>query len=93
MTGWSRISQRQRLRALVITAQATRIDQATWTDGMADSWSAPAVEPTTPYTDSPYLAARSTTPAPGRSRGGATGMKEISRQIAVLAAIALRTSG
>jgi hypothetical protein len=32
-------------------------------------------------------------PAPGRNRGGATGMKEISRQIAVLAAIALRTAG
>jgi hypothetical protein len=46
--GWSRISQRQRLRALVMTAQATRTDQATWTDGMAESWSAPAVEPTAP---------------------------------------------
>jgi hypothetical protein len=32
-------------------------------------------------------------PAPGSSRGGATGTKEISRQIAVLAAIALRTAG
>jgi hypothetical protein len=45
IAGCSRISQRQRLRARVMTAQATRIDQATWTDGMADSWSAPAVEP------------------------------------------------
>jgi hypothetical protein len=35
--GCSRISQRQRLRARVTTAQATRIDQATWTEGMADN--------------------------------------------------------
>ena len=32
-------------------------------------------------------------PAPGSIRGGATGMNEISRQAAVLAAIALRTAG
>jgi hypothetical protein len=32
-------------------------------------------------------------PVPASSRGGATGMNEISRQIAVLAAIALRTAG
>ena len=67
------------------------IDQATWTEGIADSWSAPAAEPTAAYTDSPYRAARSTMPSPGSSRGGATGMKETSRQIDVLAAIALRT--
>jgi hypothetical protein len=44
--GWTRISQRQRLLLLVMTAQATSSDHATWTEGMADSWSAPAVEPT-----------------------------------------------
>jgi hypothetical protein len=32
-------------------------------------------------------------PGPGSSRGGATGTKEISRQIAVLTAITLRTAG
>ena len=42
------MSQRHGLAALVMTAQATRTDQATWTDGMADNWSAPAVEPTAP---------------------------------------------
>jgi hypothetical protein len=46
--GWSRTSQRQRPRARVMTAQATSTDQATWTDGMADNWSAPAVGPTAP---------------------------------------------
>jgi hypothetical protein len=91
--GWSRISQRPRLVARVMTAHATSTDQATWTDGMADSWSAPAVEPTAPYTDWPYWAARSVMPAPVSRRGGATGMKEMTRQIAVLAAIALRTAG
>ncbi|MGD0699492.1 MAG: hypothetical protein ABSA02_06375 [Trebonia sp.] len=46
ISGCSRISQRQRLAPRVMTAQATMIDQATCTDGMADSWSAPAAEPT-----------------------------------------------
>jgi hypothetical protein len=32
-------------------------------------------------------------PVPDSRRGGATGMKEMSRQIAVLTAITLRTAG
>jgi Tfp pilus assembly protein PilW len=45
MAGCSRISQRHRLVLRVITAQATSTAHATCTDGIADSWSAPAVEP------------------------------------------------
>jgi hypothetical protein len=48
MTGCARISHRQRLLLAVITAQATSTDQHTWTDGMADSWSAPTLAPAAP---------------------------------------------
>ncbi len=77
-TGYSSASQRQRDRATVITAIATRIAQPTWTDGMADSSSAwkAAVEE---YTDCPYRAAVSTMPIPDINRGGATGTNWISR--------------
>jgi hypothetical protein len=46
--GWARISHRQRLVLAVITAQATSTDQHTWTEGMADSWSAPTLAPAAP---------------------------------------------
>jgi hypothetical protein len=46
--GCARISHRQRLVPAVMTAQATSTDQHTWTEGMADSWSAPTLAPAAP---------------------------------------------
>jgi hypothetical protein len=72
-----------------MTATAMRMAQPTWTDGIADSWS--ALKPATlVYTDSWYRTAVSTIPACGSIRGGATGMSWISRQSPVRATSVVR---
>ncbi len=49
-TGWARTHQRHRLVLARMAATPTSSAQATWTEGMADSWAARPV-PIGPYTD------------------------------------------
>ena len=76
----------------MITATATMSAQPTCTDGMAENSSA-LKPPCQEYTDWPYRTAVSTSPVPGSSRGGATGISWMSRLAPVNRATVFLTAG
>jgi hypothetical protein len=90
--GCTTTTHRHRLMLTPTTATPTSTAQATWTEGIAESWSA-MPRPTDPYTDWPYCTPVSTKPSPASMRGGATGIICTSRHAPVATAIVLRTRG
>lgn len=91
-TGCRVASQRQGLPLTITTTMPTSTAHATWTEGIAESWSA-TPRPSDPYTDWPYRNPVSTKPRFVSMRGGATGIICTNRHAPVATAIVLRTSG